>query len=97
MDGHVPLDEAEHFLHNRGASVATLGWCSGSSGMQSILSSVPTNRAPALLEGGRCLRVRCAKPLRSCEKVMRFQCRYAAAKALGGARSSANVERKGIA
>ena len=26
-----PLDQAEHFLHNRGASVATLRWCSGSS------------------------------------------------------------------
>jgi hypothetical protein len=26
------LDEAEHFLHNRDASVATLRWCSGSSG-----------------------------------------------------------------
>ena len=26
-----PLDEAEHFLHNRSASVATLRWCSGSS------------------------------------------------------------------
>jgi hypothetical protein len=25
------LDEAEHFLHNRDASVATLRWCSGSS------------------------------------------------------------------
>lgn len=29
--GQVSLDEAEHFLHNRGASVATLRWCSGSS------------------------------------------------------------------
>jgi hypothetical protein len=29
--GHVSLDEAEHFLHNRSASVATLRWCSGSS------------------------------------------------------------------
>ena len=29
--GQVFLDEAEHFLHNRGASVATLRWCSGSS------------------------------------------------------------------
>jgi len=27
----VFLDEAEHFLHNRYASVATLRWCSGSS------------------------------------------------------------------
>ena len=29
--GQVSLDEAEHFLHNRDASVATLRWCSGSS------------------------------------------------------------------
>src|SRR5215831_17791737 len=27
----VSLDEAEHFLHNRDASVATLRWCSDSS------------------------------------------------------------------
>jgi hypothetical protein len=29
--GQVSLDEAEHFLHNRCTSVATLRWCSGSS------------------------------------------------------------------
>jgi len=29
--GQVSLDEAEHFLHNRDASVTTLRWCSGSS------------------------------------------------------------------
>jgi hypothetical protein len=29
--GQASLDEAEHFLHNRSASVATLRWCSGSS------------------------------------------------------------------
>jgi hypothetical protein len=29
--GRVSLDEGEHFLHNRDASVATLRWCSGSS------------------------------------------------------------------
>ena len=29
--GQVSLDEGEHFLHNRGASVATIRWCSGSS------------------------------------------------------------------
>jgi hypothetical protein len=29
--GQVFLDEAEHFLHNRVASVARLRWCSGSS------------------------------------------------------------------
>src|SRR5437879_7710187 len=29
--GQFFLDEAEHFLHNRVASVATLRWCSGSS------------------------------------------------------------------
>jgi hypothetical protein len=29
--GQLALDAAEHFLHNRGASVATLRWCSGSS------------------------------------------------------------------
>jgi len=29
--GQVSLDEAEHFLHNRDASVATLRWCSGPS------------------------------------------------------------------
>ena len=29
--GYISLDEAEHFLHNRNASVATLRWCSGSS------------------------------------------------------------------
>jgi hypothetical protein len=29
--GQVFLDEGEHFLHNRVASVATLRWCSGSS------------------------------------------------------------------
>jgi hypothetical protein len=29
--GQVSLDEAEHFLHNRSASVVTLRWCSGSS------------------------------------------------------------------
>jgi hypothetical protein len=29
--GQVSLDEAEHFLHNRDASVVTLRWCSGSS------------------------------------------------------------------
>src|SRR5689334_16685735 len=28
--GQVSLDEAEHFLHNRDASVASLRWCSGS-------------------------------------------------------------------
>jgi hypothetical protein len=28
--GQFPLDEAEHFLHDRIASVATLRWCSGS-------------------------------------------------------------------
>ncbi|HTC55814.1 MAG TPA: hypothetical protein VK706_05330 [Candidatus Sulfotelmatobacter sp.] len=31
--GQVSLDEAEHFLHNRDASVATLRWCSGHPGM----------------------------------------------------------------
>src|ERR1035438_5083116 len=29
--GQFFLDEAEHFLHNRVASIATLRWCSGSS------------------------------------------------------------------
>ena len=29
--GQVFLDEAEYFLHNRGASFAALRWCSGSS------------------------------------------------------------------
>ena len=29
--GQVPLDDVEHFLQNRPASVATLRWCSGSS------------------------------------------------------------------
>src|ERR1035437_8135839 len=29
--GQISLDEAEHLLHNRVASVATLRWCSGSS------------------------------------------------------------------
>jgi hypothetical protein len=29
--GHVSLDEAEHFLQNRSASVAALRGCSGSS------------------------------------------------------------------
>jgi hypothetical protein len=29
--GQDSLDKAEHFLHNRDASVATLRWCSGSS------------------------------------------------------------------
>jgi hypothetical protein len=29
--GQVSLDEAEHSLHNRSASVATLRWCSESS------------------------------------------------------------------
>ena len=29
--GYISLDEAEHFLHNRSASVATLRWYSGSS------------------------------------------------------------------
>ena len=29
--GQVSLDEGEHFLHNRDASVATLRWCSVSS------------------------------------------------------------------
>jgi hypothetical protein len=28
--GEVSLDEAGHFLHNRGASVAIFRWCSGS-------------------------------------------------------------------
>jgi hypothetical protein len=31
--GQVSLDEAEHFLHNRSAIVATLRWCSGHPGM----------------------------------------------------------------
>jgi hypothetical protein len=33
--------------------------------MQSILSSVPTNKVAGVREDARCLKVRCAKPLRA--------------------------------
>jgi hypothetical protein len=34
-------------------------------GMQSILSSVPPNKVAAVREDARCLKVRCAMPLRA--------------------------------
>src|SRR5215813_3507743 len=49
--GQVSLDEAEHFPHNRVASLATLRWCSGSSRNAVRLSfgrSVQLHRNPHL-------------------------------------------------
>jgi hypothetical protein len=56
--------------------------------MQSILSSVPTSKVTCVREDARCLKVRCAKPLRAWGK------RYVFSMLLGngqGARRSENV------
>ena len=57
--------------------------------MQSILSSGPTSKDPALREGARCLKVRCAKPLRAYGESYVFLILVGSDLGVGGARTSA--------